>query len=368
MTPGAGDDHGLVERKNDKKEELGELIKRLELGQVPDDEIRRLIRVELDERLRWGYSRSFEQQTADVVAFTHSLREMRIAEEVGTLDEKMYEAPNSFTKLMHGNTIKESSCYFEDDSVTLDEAEIAMLDLHCERSQIKDGHRVLDLGCGHGALTMHVARKYKNCHVTGMTNSVSQKEYIEEQCKINKMTNVDIILADIATHEMEDIYDRVVAIGLIEHMKNYELLLRKISKWMAPDGLLFIDYLCHKFFAYNFEPLHEDGSFLEFFFEAGTFTILSANLLLYFQDDVTIVNHWTLSGRHMSRSQELWLKNIDDNAEAVKKIMVSHTGSEEAAAKQFNYWRGLNLLGIELFGYGNGEEWMTSQVLFKKKS
>ncbi|KAK9081631.1 hypothetical protein Syun_031414 [Stephania yunnanensis] len=74
-------------------------------------------------------------------------------------------------------------CYFKDDSITLNEAEIAMLDLYCERSQIKDGHRVLDLGCGHGALTVHVARKYKNCHVTGITYSISQKEYIEEQCK-----------------------------------------------------------------------------------------------------------------------------------------------------------------------------------------
>ncbi|KAK9101425.1 hypothetical protein Scep_024855 [Stephania cephalantha] len=137
--------------------------------------------------------------------------------------------------------------------MTLDEAEIALLDLYCERSHIKEGHRVLDLGCGHGALTMHVARKYKNCHVTGITYSVSQKEYIEEQCKINKLTNVDIKLADITTHEMEDRFDRIVAIGLIEHMKNYELLLRKISKWMTPDGLLFIDYLCHKTCAYNFE-------------------------------------------------------------------------------------------------------------------
>ncbi|KAK9099429.1 hypothetical protein Syun_026474 [Stephania yunnanensis] len=79
--------------------------------------------------------------------------------------------------------IKYSYCYFKDESMTLDEAEIVMLDLYCERSRIKDGHRVLDLGCGHGALTMHVARKYKNCHVTEITYSVSQKEYIEEQCK-----------------------------------------------------------------------------------------------------------------------------------------------------------------------------------------
>ncbi|KAK9101424.1 hypothetical protein Scep_024854 [Stephania cephalantha] len=183
MTTGAVDHHDLVERKNDKEEESGELIKLLELGQVPDDKIRRLIRVELDKRLRWGYSRTYEQQTAEVVAFTRFLREMSIAKETDTLDSKMYEVPISFVKLVHGNTIKESCCYFKDDSITLDEAEIAMLDLYCERLQIKDGHRVLDLGCGHGALTMHVARKYKNCHVTGITYSISQKEYIEEQCK-----------------------------------------------------------------------------------------------------------------------------------------------------------------------------------------
>ncbi|KAK9098824.1 hypothetical protein Syun_025869 [Stephania yunnanensis] len=144
-------------------------------------------------------------------------------------------------------------CFFKNDSVTLEEAAIAMMDLYCDRSQIKDGHRVLDLGCGQGALTMHIARKYKNCHVIGLTNSVAQKELIEEQRKINKLMNVEIMLADITEHEIEDRYDRILAIALIEHMKNYELLLRKISKWMTPDGLLFIEHVSQKTFPYHYE-------------------------------------------------------------------------------------------------------------------
>ncbi|KAK9131280.1 hypothetical protein Sjap_011767 [Stephania japonica] len=370
MTPGERYHHDdqLVGRKNDKKEDVGELMKSLELGRVPDDEIRRLIRIQLDKRLRWGYSRSFEQQTADVstsltegsqgvgevpdgegeqrspraegalaLALPLALRKMRISTEMATetLDAQMYEVPVSFLKLMFGSALKESCCYFKDDLVTLDEAEIAMLDLYCERSQIKDGHRVLDIACGPGALTMHIAQKYKNCHVTGITMSATQKEFTEEQCKIHNLTNVEIKIADITTHEMEDKYDRVIVVELIEHLKNYELLLRKISNWMTPDGLFFIEHHCHKTFAYPYEPFDEDDSFTEFFFPAGTFTILSANLLLYFQ--------------------------------AVKKILESHTGSEEAAIKQYNYWRGVNLLGIELFGYANGEEWMTTHLLFKKK-
>ncbi|KAK9081652.1 hypothetical protein Syun_031666 [Stephania yunnanensis] len=360
-----------------------------------------------------------------------------------------------------------------------------MLDLYCERSRIKDGHRVLDLGCGHGALTMHVARKYKNCHVTEITYSVSQKEYIEEQCKnnkltnvdikladitthemedrydrivaiglfewktgrqvsitilrvspllftaaflsttstsvspflalpgfltqfdasrlqimndkeeesrqlikrlelgrvpddeirrlirveldkrlrlghsrtyeqqtadvvaftrcmINKLTNVDIKLADIATHEMEDRYDRIIAIGLIEHMKNYELLLRKLSKWMTPDGLLFIDYLCHKTFAYNFEirvrpNLERKEKAAE---ERQLRQKWSVDVAMAVKTPVGGSDRWTAaaggSGYERKGDVELWLKNIDDNAEAVKEIMVSHSaGSVEAAAKQF---------------------------------
>ena len=76
-----------------------------------------------------------------------------------------------------------SCCYFRDESTTLDEAEIAMLDLYCERARIKEGQSVLDLGCGHGSLTLHIAQKYRNCHVTGLTNSIEQKDYIEKQCK-----------------------------------------------------------------------------------------------------------------------------------------------------------------------------------------
>ncbi|KAF5202584.1 (S)-coclaurine N-methyltransferase [Thalictrum thalictroides] len=150
-------------------------------------------------------------------------------------------------------------------------------------------------------------------------------------------------------------------------MKNYELLLRKISEWMAKDGLLFVDHICHKSFAYNCEPLNEDDWITEYIFPAGTFIISSASFFLYFQDDVSVVNHWTLSGKHYSRSSEEWLKRLDANVEVIKPMFVTLTGSEEEAIKLISFWRGFYLFGREMFGYNNGEEWMASHVLFKKK-
>jgi cyclopropane fatty-acyl-phospholipid synthase-like methyltransferase len=76
-----------------------------------------------------------------------------------------------------------SSCYFPDDSSTLEDAEVAMMDLYCERAKIQDGQSILDVGCGWGSLALHIAKKYKNCSVTGICNSKTQKAFIEEQCR-----------------------------------------------------------------------------------------------------------------------------------------------------------------------------------------
>lgn len=65
----------------------------------------------------------------------------------------------------------------------MDDAELAMLDLYCERAQLMDGQSVLDVGCGWGSLSLFVACKFPDSHVTGICNSITQKEFIDEQCR-----------------------------------------------------------------------------------------------------------------------------------------------------------------------------------------
>ncbi|KAF9616957.1 hypothetical protein IFM89_033027 [Coptis chinensis] len=398
----------VEEANQPKKAATRELLKKLELGLLPYDDIKQLIRIELAKRLQWGYKSTCEEQVAEVLKLVLSLQHMKIANEVETLDSQLYEPPMSFLKIIFGSTIKgrcvhhfsiienvdsdplrflllllfssvyelistelytisSSCCYFQDDSITLDDAEIAMLDLYCERAQIKDGNSVMDLGCGQGAITLFVAQKYKQCQVKAITNSISQKEYIDEQCRTRNLVNVEVILADITTYEMDDTSDRILAIGLFEHMKNYKLLLKKISKWMAEDGLLFVDHVCHKTLAYQYKALDEDDWFTEYIFPAETIIFPSASFLLYFQNDVSVVNHWILNGNHFSQTHGEWLKRLDANVAAIKQMFKSLTGNDEEALKMINFWRIFCLFGIELFGYNNGEEWMTSHVLFKKK-
>ncbi|XP_056176911.1 (S)-coclaurine N-methyltransferase-like isoform X2 [Syzygium oleosum] len=303
------------------------MLASLERNLLPDAVIRRLTRLLLAGRLRSGYRPSADQQLSDLLHFAHSLKEMPIAITTEKPKEQHYELPTSFFKLVLGKHLKYSCCYFTDKSMTLEDAEKAMLELYCERSQLKDGHTVLDVGCGWGSLTLYVAQNYSNCKITGICNSTTQKAYIEEQCRNLQLQNVEIIVADISTHEMEASYDRIFSIEM-------------------------------------FEDVNEDDWITRYFFTGGTMP--SANLLLYFQDDVSVVNHWLVNGKHYAQTSEEWLKRMDKNLASIKPIMEGTYG-KELAVKWTVYWRTFFISVAELFAYNNGDEWMVALFLFKKK-
>lgn len=340
------------------------MLASLERNLLPDAVIRRLTRLLLAGRLRSCYKPSPELQLSDLLHFVHSLREMPIAVMTEKPKSQHYELPTSFFKIVLGNHLKYSCCYFKDKLSTLEDAEKAMMELYCERSQLKDGHTVLDVGCGWGSLSLYIAQKYSGCKVTGICNSATQKAHIEEQCRELQLGNLGIIVADISTFEMEGSYDRILSIEMFEHMKNYGDLLKKISRWMKADGLLFVHHFCHKAFAYHFEDVNDDDWITRYFFSGGTMP--SAHLLLYFQDDVSVVNHWLVNGKHYAQTSEEWLKRMDENKSSIKPIMESTYG-KDSAVKWTVYWRTFFLSVAELFGYNNGEEWMVAHFLFKKK-
>ncbi|XVE71717.1 hypothetical protein DITRI_Ditri10aG0174100 [Diplodiscus trichospermus] len=279
----------------------------LERNLLPDAVIRRLTRCSwlADFGLVTDPPLNSNSLTSSI-SLTVPLREMPVAISTDKPKTQHYELPTSFFKLVLGKNFKYSCCYFSDGSKTLEDAEEAMLELYWITSYI----------------------------------------------------------ADISTFEMDASYDRIYSIEMFEHMKNYHDLLKKIAKWMKQGSLLFVHYFCHKAFAYHFEDLNEDDWMTRYFFTGGTMP--SANLLPYFQDDVSVVNHWLVNGKHYAQTSKEWLKRMDQNSASIKPIMEATYGKDQAV-KWNVYWRTFFIAGAELFGYNNGEEWMVALFLFKKK-
>lgn len=86
-------------------------------------------------------------------------------------------------------------------------------------------------------------------------------------------------------------------------MKNYELLMAKISRALKPSGKLFVHIFAHKTTPYDFE----EGWMSTHFFSGGT--MLSADLLLFFQRDLKLETQWWVSGKHYAKTCEVRASN-----------------------------------------------------------
>lgn len=336
----------------------------LQMNVIPDMVLRFGVRKLLEGRLSEITKSTLEAQMQELLSFVQSLKQMPIAVHMEDANTQHYEVPTEFYHLVLGNRLKYSSAYFPKKDSTLDEAEESMFALYAERAQLQDGQSFLDVGCGWGSLSMYIAEKFPNSNVTGVSNSETQRAFITEECRKRGLSNVTIITCDMNVFNIDKSFDRILSIEMFEHMKNYEKLLKKISSWLKPDGLLFIHIFVHKSIPYHFEDKGEDDWMSRNFFTGGTMP--SSSLLLYFQDDVSIVNQWFVNGTHYARTSEAWLLKMDAQVKVIRPIFEKTYGEGEAT-KWIANWRTFFIAVAEMFAFRNGEEWGVCHYLFKKK-
>jgi cyclopropane-fatty-acyl-phospholipid synthase len=160
----------------------------VQTNRVPDWLIRAIVRSSPTRTLKRRYRASLEERTAEKRALLEKLRQSPIAIHIDDPNRQHYEVPSEFFRAVLGKRLKYSCCYWPDGNTTLDEAEAAMLRLTCERARLEDGMEVLDLGCGWGSLSLWIAEQYPSCQVLAVSNSRTQREFIQAQCRERGLT------------------------------------------------------------------------------------------------------------------------------------------------------------------------------------
>lgn len=339
---------------------LKTVIDWMERGYLPDGLIRIGIRRLLAERLR----RAAAEDEPHLERFIAELRASPIAINTASANEQHYEVPAGFFQKALGPRLKYSSCWWPEEARNLATAEAAMLALSCERAELGFDQDILELGCGWGSLTLWLAEFYPDSRIVAVSNSHSQREFIEAQCQARGLSNVQVVTADMNDFQPDRRFDRVLSVEMFEHMRNYQELMARIHGWLKPGGKLFVHIFTHRQFAYPFETEGEDNWMGRHFFTGGIMP--SRDLLLRFQDNLQLEEQWDLNGRHYQRTLEAWLVNQDRQQNEIMALFRATYGPEQAS-RWFQRWRVFFMACAELFGYRRGAEWGVSHYRFARR-
>lgn len=142
------------------------------------------------------------------------------------------------------------SCGYWKDAKTLENAQLAKLDLICQKLKLKPGMRVLDIGCGWGGLAFYMAKHY-GVGVVGVTISAEQQKMAQDRCE---GLDVDIRLQDY--RDLNDQFDRIVSVGMFEHVgpKNYNTYFEVADRNLKPEGIFLLHTIGSKITDHNVDP------------------------------------------------------------------------------------------------------------------
>jgi cyclopropane-fatty-acyl-phospholipid synthase len=206
-----------------------------------------------------------------------------------------------------------------------------------------------------------MAEHYPASTITAVSNSRSQKAFIDAQAAARGLTNLTIVTADMNVFDIDRTFDRIVSVEMFEHMANWRALLTRARTWLNADGRMFLHVFSHIDAPYRFE-VSDDADFIaQHFFTGGVMP--SHNLIRQYADLFEVEQDWRWSGTHYQRTADDWLTNFDNNVDEIRGLMKDVYGVDHAL--WMRRWRRFFMATAGLFGDSDGTVWGVSHYRLK---
>jgi cyclopropane-fatty-acyl-phospholipid synthase len=293
--------------------------------------------------------------------FAEEMAARAIAEYTDEANAQHYEVPAAFFARVLGPNRKYSSCFYRDSASTLREAEQEALRQTVAHADLADGQSILELGCGWGSLSLWMARQFPDSEITAVSNSHSQRMYIQGEAAARGLTNLRVVTQDMNVFDPKRRFDRIVSVEMFEHMMNWRELMTRVKSWLAPDGRFFVHIFTHRSGAYRFDRADKEDWIARHFFTGGVMP--SHHLIRQYSDLFEVEHEWRWSGTHYQRTALDWLSNFDAHRDEIEAILRDVYGDDTEL--WMRRWRWFFLATAGLFGYADGTEWGVSHFRMK---
>ncbi|WP_036484881.1 class I SAM-dependent methyltransferase [Myxosarcina sp. GI1] len=244
-----------------------------------------------------------------------------IAEDSEKLMKLQYNLPEKLFCLMLGedNLLypKYTMALWETGAKNLREAQLDMLEDVVSKANIQDGDSVLDIGCGWGSAANYILQKFPNAKVTGLNLSREQCQYIRSRMQDSSSylnsERFKLIEGDFNEVNLDNKFDRIISLGVFEHIGNLTKSFEKISSFLQPNGLVFMHIISTKLPHNIFNPFIE-----KYIFPRAR--VWHYDMIPSCDRHLKTVERWFLNGSNYSKTLQAWLNNFDRSQNFVKDL------------------------------------------------
>ncbi len=197
-----------------------------------------------------------------------------------------------------------SCAYWKENTKTLEDAQQNKIDHIVKKLDIKQGQKILEVGCGWGGMALEIA-KQKGCEVTGISLSKNQINYCKKKSKELGLDNqVNFELADY--REIKGEYDRIYSVGMFEHVgkKFYKVFFESMNRLLKNDGI----FLLHTIGVVD-KPTPPNKFINKYIFPGGVCPSFS-QIIQPIEKTGLIVSDTETLIRHYDKTLENWLERF----------------------------------------------------------
>lgn len=173
-------------------------------------------------------------------------------EEAAAAIRHHYDVGNPFYSLWLDDTLTYSCAIWDGPSDTLESAQKRKLDFHLNAVGVSNNKKILDIGCGWGAILKQASENHDNCVCVGLTLSNEQEKYIQSL----ELPNVDVKVESWLEYEPANKFDGIISIGAFEHFATpmdsskqkielYKHFFTKCRGWLNEDGMLSLQTIAY---------------------------------------------------------------------------------------------------------------------------